>query len=255
MRRIFPLLFFAITFTIPAYSEDLRGIELLRIARVAHGGEAYRELKQISSKSSGYLNIAPFTGVNLGAMGNTAGAVELKVTLSDYQNSEMKRRLEVEPMANMPGKTFLSYTGAEGGGMFMNNPFRMSDTALPRQWAWMGFSTLNRAVEGQYQVARQRDEREGDSSFYVVEVKFSPSDTVRFWINQKDFLISRVVTRYNSRILIEETRSDYRRVGCLLLPHKVVTRQNGMRLADLTIEKYDLESSAPSNTFSLADAR
>jgi hypothetical protein len=36
---------------------------------------------------------------------------------------------------------------------------------------------------------------------------------VRYWINQQTFLIDKIVTRYNSQVLIEEQRSEYRRAN------------------------------------------
>jgi hypothetical protein len=60
-----------------------------------------------------------------------------------------------------------------------------------------------------------------------------------------------VVTRYNSKNLVEEDRSDYRKVGCLMLPFHVVTRLNGQRLADLTVDSYDLQNAVPAARFTM----
>jgi hypothetical protein len=145
------------------------------------------------------------------------------------------------------GPSYLVYTGTEGGGMFAGNEFRVSEVAASRQWAMMGFNTLNKAIEGQLPTARQKDE----GNNYVVEVKFSSADTVRYWIDKNTFLINRVVTRYNSKNLVEEDRSDYRKVGCLMLPFHVVTRLNGQRLADLSVESYDLQTTVPAARFTM----
>jgi hypothetical protein len=149
------------------------------------------------------------------------------------------------------GPTFLVYTGSEGGGMFMGNMFRVSDIAASRQWAMMGFGTLNRAADGNLPALRQRDESFNGEPHYVVEVKFNPTDTVRFWVSKRTFLTSRVVTRYNSRVLVEEDRSDYRKVSCLMLPFRVVTRLSSQRLADLTIDSYDIQTVVPSARFTM----
>ena len=119
--------------------------------------------------------------------------------------------------------------------------------AIPH-WGMMGFDTLNRAIEGQLVTARQKDE----GIDYVVEVKFNPQDTIRYWINQQTFLIDKVVTRYNSQVLIEEERSNYKRADCMMLPFHIVTRLQGQRFADLAIESYDLKSTVPAATFTIA---
>jgi hypothetical protein len=112
----------------------------------------------------------------------------------------------------------------------------------------MGFDTLNRAIEGQLVTARQKDE----GNDYVVEVKFNPQDTVRYWINMQTFLIDKIVTRYNSNVLIEEQRSDYRRADCMMLPFHITTRLQGQRFADLAIENYDLKTVVPAATFTIS---
>jgi hypothetical protein len=233
-------------------ADEIKGIELLAMARAVHGGAEYIGLKTLSATAEGYMNVAPFTGVALGPMTTTAGVVELEVAVTDWQNTEMQRRLDIIPKGAFPGKTYLTYSGVAGGGMFMNNPFRMSDTSLPRHWAMMGFSTLNRALDGQLTTVRQSDDTVNGINCYVVEVKFTPADTIRFWISKRDFLIYKVVTRYNSKVLIEEFRSDYRKTNCMLmLPYKIETRQNGQRLADLKISEYKIGVDVPAGSFTL----
>jgi len=111
----------------------------------------------------------------------------------------------------------------------------------------MGFDTLNRAIEGSLVAVRQGDEG-GD---YVVEVKFNPDDTVRYWINKQTFLIDKITTRYRSQVLIEEQRSDYRRADCMMLPFHVITRLQGQTFADLDIVSYDVKSSVPASRFTI----
>ena len=82
--------------------------------------------------------------------------------------------------------------------------------------------------------------------------KRSPEDTVRYWINKQTFLIDRIVTRYSSRVLIEEQRSDYRRADCMMLPFHIITRLQGLPLADLSIDSYDLKSNVPASRFTIA---
>ena len=111
----------------------------------------------------------------------------------------------------------------------------------------MGFDTLNRAIDGSLETARQKDE----GNDYVVEVKFNSDDTVRYWINQRTFLIDRITTRYKSQVLIDENRSEYKRADCMMLPFHVTTRLNGQRFADLTIESYDLKTLVPAAIFTI----
>jgi hypothetical protein len=231
-------------------ADDLTGRELLSVTRVAQGGNEYRGLQFVTAKAAGFVNVAPIAGVGLGT-GGAAAAVEVKLNLTDYQDVNGRRRLDVSataPGAATLGPTFLVYTGSNGGGMYMGNEFRVSEAAASRHWGLMGFSTLNRAVDGQLMTARQRDE----GNDYVVEVKFNPEDTVRYWISKNTFLIDRVVTRYNSRVLVEEERSDYRKVSCMMLPFRIVTKLGGQRLADLSVDSYDLQTAVPSARFTMA---
>jgi len=232
-------------------ADDLTGRELLSVTRVAHGGAEYAGLQYVTARAEGFVNAGAFIAPGATSL---AGVVQVKVGLADYQDREMRRRLDVSPLGGSlaalgggGGPTFLVYTGTEGGGMFLGNPIRVTEIAASRQWAMMGFGTLNRAIEGQLQTARQKDE----GNNYVVEVKFTSADTVRYWINKSTFLIDKVVTRYNSQVMIEEERSDYRKVSCMTLPFRIVTRLRGQNLADLTISNYDLQTVVPAARFTM----
>lgn len=235
-------------------ADDLSGIELMQVTRVAQGGAEYAGLQYLTARSQGFVNAAPFAAVGLGVGGGAAitGQVEVKVNITDYQDREIRRRLDVSPTGPvMGGPTYLVYTGTEGGGSFMGTAFRVREVEASRQWAMMGFATLNRAADGTLTARRQRDEMFNGEPHYVVEVIFNPTDTVRFWISKRSFLTSRVVTRYNSRVLVEEDRSDYRKVSCMMLPFRVVTRLGGQRLADLSIDSYDIQTVVPSARFTM----
>ncbi|MBV9210963.1 MAG: hypothetical protein JOZ52_10060, partial [Acidobacteria bacterium] len=156
-------------------ADDLTGRELLSVTRVAHGGSEYRGLQFVTAKADGFVNVAPIAGVGLGT-GGAAAAVEVKLSLTDYQDKDGRRRLDVNPTSGGPmamAPTFLVYTGSSGGGMYMGNEFRVSEATASRHWGLMGFGTLNRAVDGQLPTARQKDE----GNDYVVEVKFNAQDT------------------------------------------------------------------------------
>jgi hypothetical protein len=229
-------------------ADDLSGRELLSVTRVAHGGGEYAGLQYVTARAEGFVNAGAFASVGAAAL---TGSVEVKVGIADYQDRDMRRRLDISPMGALAqmggGPTFLVYTGTQGGGMLLGNEIRVSEVAASRQWAMMGFSTLNRAIEGQLTTVRQRDE----GNDYVVEVKFNADDTVRYWINKNTFLIDKVATRYKSQVMIEEDRSDYRKVSCMTLPFRIVTRLRGQRLADLTISNYDLQTVVPAARFTL----
>ena len=212
--------------------------------------DLFDEMPQLgwTARADGFVNAAAFASAGATSL---AGAVEVKVGIADYQDRDMRRRLDIMPLGAMAalggGPTFLVYTGSQGGGMLLGNEIRVSEIAASRQWAMMGFATLNRAIEGQLVTARQKDE----GNDYVVEVKFTSDDTVRYWINKSTFLIDKVVTRYRSQVMIEEDRSDYRKVSCMTLPFRIVTRLRGQRLADLTISNYDLQTVVPAGRFTI----
>ena len=234
----------AITAT-PNAAADFSGREILSVSRIAHGGPDYAGLQHVTVKASGFVNAAAFGGMAANPLGAMA---EVKLKITDYQDKQMRRRLDVAPIAAMgPGPTFLVFTGATGGGMMFGNEFRVRETAASRHWAMMGFDTLNRAIEGQLVAVRQADE----GIDYVVEVKFNSEDTVRYWINKQSFLIDRIVTRYNSKVLIEEQRSDYRRADCMMLPFHIVTRLQGQPMADLEITSYDVKTDVPASRFTI----
>jgi hypothetical protein len=234
--------------TVAQAQQDLNGRELLSVTRVAHGGAEYAGLQFITSKSTGFVNVAPVVGAGLGT-GGAMSTVEVKLNLTDYQDKDSRRRLDVTPTGGMPlGQTYLVYTGSTGGGMYMGNEFRVSEAAASRHWGLMGFGTLNRAVDGQIPTDRLKD----DGNSYVVEVKFNKDDSIRYWIDKSSFLISKVRTYYNGKMLVEEERSDYRRANCMMLPFRVVTRLGGQRLADLTIDSYDLKTEVPGARFTMS---
>lgn len=231
--------------SIPNSAADFSGREILSVARIAHGGADYANMQNVTVQANGFVNAAAFGGIGANPLGAMA---EVRLRITDYQDKLMRRRLDVAPSATLPGRTYLVFTGSQGGGMIFGNEFRVSETAASRHWGMMGFDTLNRAIEGQLVTARQKDE----GNDYVVEVKFNPQDTVRYWINQQTFLIDKVSTRYNSQVLIEEQRSDYRRADCMMLPFHIMTRLQGQRFADLTIDSYDLKTAVPAATFTIS---
>jgi hypothetical protein len=231
--------------TVNNSAADFTGREILAVSRIAHGGADYTNLQNVTVKANGFVNAAAF-----GAMGaNPLGAAaEVKLRITDYQDKNMRRRLDIAPTATLPGPSYLVFTGSTGGGMIFGNEFRVSEAAASRHWGMMGFDTLNRAIDGQLESARQKDE----GNAYVVEVKFNSDDTVRYWINMRTFLIDKIVTRYKSTVLIEENRGEYRKADCMMLPFHVVTRLQGQRFADLTIDTYDLKTRVPEAIFTIS---
>ncbi|HEY6120129.1 MAG TPA: hypothetical protein VIV66_09235 [Pyrinomonadaceae bacterium] len=230
--------------TVPNSAAEFSGREILSVARIAHGGTDYANLQNVTIQANGFVNAVAFGAIGANPL---SAAAEVRLHITDYQDKLMRRRLNIAPTAVLPGNSYLVFTGSQGGGMIFGNEFRVSETAVSRHWAMMGFDTLNRAIEGQLVTARQKDE----GVDYVVEVKFNPQDTIRYWINQQTFLIDRVVTRYNSNVLIDEQRSDYRRADCMMLPFHVITRLQGQRFADIAIENYDLRTVVPAATFTI----
>jgi len=228
----------------PNSAAEFTGREILSVTRIAHGGADYANLQYVTVRAGGFVNAVAFGGIGANPLG---GMAEVKLNITDYQDKQMRRRLEVAPTATLPGRTYLVFTGSSGGGMIFGNEFRVREAAASRHWGMMGFDTLNRAIEGQLVSARQKD----DGNDYVVEVKFNADDTVRYWVNMQTFLIDKITTRYRSQVLIEEERSNYRRADCMMLPFHVVTRLQGQPSADLDIQSYDLKSIVPAATFTM----
>jgi hypothetical protein len=229
--------------TVPNAAADFTGREILSVSRIAHGGTDYASVQNVTVRASGFVNAAAFGGLAANPLG---AAAEIKLHITDYQDKQLRRRLDVAPIASMGnGPTFLVFTGSQGGGMMFGNEFRVRETAVSRHWAMMGFDTLNRAIEGELVTARQGDE----GPDYVVEVKFNSDDTVRYWINKSTFLIDKITTRYRSQPLIEEQRSEYHRADCMMLPYHIITRLQGQPFADLAIETYDLKTMVPATRF------
>jgi len=234
------------TTSVPNAAADFSGREILSVSRIAHGGPDYAGLQNVTVQASGFMNAAAFGGLAANPLGAMA---EVKLRITDYQDKQMRRRLDVAPTAALgPGPTYLVFTGSQGGGMMFGNEFRVRETAVSRHWAMMGFDTLNRAIEGSLVAVRQAD----DGNDYVVEVKFNPQDTVRYWINKQSFLIDKITTRFNSQPLIEEQRSDYRRADCMMLPFHVITRLQGQPFADLDITSYDVKTNVPASRFTIS---
>ncbi len=169
-------------FAVQTATAQFSGVELLRVTRVAQGGSEYAGLNYVTAKSQGFINVAPFAAVGLGT-GSPTAAVEVQFNITDYQTKGVRRRLEVLPAGIVVGQTYLVYDGSMGGGMFQGNRFRVTETAASRQWAMMGFDTLNQAADGQLPVTRQDDRSENGIRYYVVDVKFSSSDTVQYCIS------------------------------------------------------------------------
>jgi hypothetical protein len=227
--------------------QDFSGRELLAVTRVAMGGEDYSGLQFLTAKSKGFVNVAPIVGAGLGT-GGAASTVEVKFSMTDYQDKDSRRRLDVKPTGPSIGETFLVYTGTSGGGMYMGNEFRVSEATAARHWGLMGFGTLNKSVDGQLKTDRLKDQ----DNNYVVEVKFNSSDNLRYYIDKRTFLINKVVTYYNGKVLVEEERGDYRKANCMMLPFHIVTKLNGQPVSDLMIESYDLKTVVPEANFTIA---
>lgn len=228
--------------------QDFSGRELLAVTRVAMGGEDYSGLQFLTAKSKGFVNVAPIVGAGLGT-GGAASSVEVKFGMTDFQDKNSRRRLDVVPTGPSIGQTYLVYTGTSGGGMYMGNEFRVSEATAARHWGLMGFGTLNKAIDGQLKTDRLKDQ----DNNYVVEVKFNSSDNLRYYLDKKTFLVNKVVSYYNGKVLVEEDRSDYRKANCMMLPFRIVTKLGGQRVSDLTIDSYDLKTVVPEASFTVSN--
>lgn len=240
--------------TSPSSAQNLAGNELLSVTRVAHGGPEYAGLRFLTAYGEGLVSFTAFGVTPLGA--GVINQVQVRLNATDYQDRELRRRLDVSAPSILgvvqTGPTFLVYTGNEGGGMFLGTRFQVNEVVASRQWAMMGFNTLNLAADRSLPALRDRDEIFNGTPHYVVEVVFNPNDTVRYWIDKRSFLISKVATRNNGVTIIDEERSDYRRTSCLMLPYHIVTRLRGQQIADVLISRYDLQTEVPVGRFVIA---
>src|SRR5438045_7601097 len=123
---------------------EFSGREILSVSRIAHGGPDYANLQYVTVKASGFVNAVAFGGLAANPLG---GMAEVKLNITDYQDKQLRRRLEVAPTATLPGRTYLVFTGSTGGGMIFGNEFRMREASVSRHWGMMGFDTLNRSEE------------------------------------------------------------------------------------------------------------
>src|ERR671914_2372716 len=62
-------------------ADDLSGIELMQVTRVAQGGAEYSGLQYLTARSQGFVNIAPFAAVGLGGGIAATGQVEVRVNI------------------------------------------------------------------------------------------------------------------------------------------------------------------------------
>jgi len=250
LKAIFGVLAFGMVLSVASAAnaqQDFSGRELLAVTRVAMGGEDYSGLQFLTAESKGFVNVAPIVGAGLGT-GGAASTVEVKFGMTDYQDKNSRRRLDVVPTGPSIGQTFLVYTGTSGGGMYMGNEFRVSEATAARHWGLMGFGTLNKAIDGQLKTDRLKDQ-DGN---YVVEVKFNSNDNLRYYLDKRTFLINKVVTYYNGKIMVEEERGDYRKANCMMLPFHIVTKLGGQRVSDLVIDTYDLKTDVPEARFTIS---
>src|SRR5260221_2391523 len=100
--------------TVPATTtskaDEFSGREILTVSRIAQGGAAYIGLQHVTIKANGFVNAAAFAGMGANPL---AGAVDVKLNITDYQDKSMRRRLDVAPTRGMMAgwATFLVYTG------------------------------------------------------------------------------------------------------------------------------------------------
>src|SRR6266436_217707 len=90
--------------TRPSAAAEFTGREILSVSRIAHGGADYAGLQNVTVQANGFVNAAAFGGVGANPLG---GMAEIKLQITDYQDKQMRRRLDVAPTASLPGRTYL----------------------------------------------------------------------------------------------------------------------------------------------------
>src|SRR6266700_1292999 len=92
--------------SVPNAAADFTGREILSVTRIAHGGADYAGLQNVTVQASGFVNAAAFGAAGANPLGAMA---EVKLRITDFQDKQMRRRLDVAPSAMLPGKTYLVF--------------------------------------------------------------------------------------------------------------------------------------------------
>src|SRR5712671_624628 len=82
--------------TTPSAAAEFTGREILSVSRIAHGGADYAGLQNVTVRANGFVNAAAFGGIGANPFGAVA---EVKLGITDYQDKQMRRRLDVAPVA------------------------------------------------------------------------------------------------------------------------------------------------------------
>ena len=83
----------------PNAASDFTGREILSVSRIAHGGADYANMQNVTVQAGGFVNAAAFGGLGANPLG---GMAEVKLHITDYQDKQMRRRLDVAPSTAMP---------------------------------------------------------------------------------------------------------------------------------------------------------
>src|SRR5678815_4151060 len=86
---------------------DFTGREILSVSRIVHGGADYTGLQHVTVNAGGFVNAAAFGPAGANPLG---AAAEVKLKITDYQDKNMRRRLDIAPTATLPGPTYLVFT-------------------------------------------------------------------------------------------------------------------------------------------------
>src|SRR5260370_38636694 len=86
------------TAALPNAAAEFSGREILSVSRIAHGGADYAGLQNVTVQASGFVNAVAFGGLAANPLGAMA---EVKLRITDYQDKQMRRRLDVAPTASL----------------------------------------------------------------------------------------------------------------------------------------------------------
>src|SRR5260370_8886955 len=97
---------------IPNAAAEFTGREILSVSRIAHGGPDYAGLQNVTVQASGFVNAAAFGGLAANPLGAMA---EVKLRITDYQDKQMRRKLDVAPTPALGhGPIYLDFTASDG---------------------------------------------------------------------------------------------------------------------------------------------
>ncbi|HYG62554.1 MAG TPA: insulinase family protein [Thermoanaerobaculia bacterium] len=203
--------------TAPVSDADrTRGLELLRLARQALGGQAFAEQRSQVSKGSG--SVTP--------PGMPQAMPIQSVTI--YEVFPAKSRTEM----TLPfGQMIQGFDGQTGWVSVMN---QVQEQPQMGQEQYFGLNVLRRFDRPGYTVRPLADAEVQGKKAQVVEVSDDAGHTTRFFVDPQSHLLLKSSFEAGGQTT-ETVYSDYREVGGLQIAHGMTVIQNGSPMAEMKL--------------------